>query len=134
MANNMTDYLEKKLLDHTLNVASYTFPTLHLALFTADPTETGVLTNEVANAGAYARQALNAKFTAAGSETSANTAEIAFPQASASWGTVTHIGIIDSATHGAGNMIYHGILDASRLVDTGTTFKIPIGDLSLTLA
>ena len=87
MANNMTDYLEKELLDHTLNVASFTFPTLHLALFTADPTEAGVLTNEVANAGAYARVALAAKFAAATSETSANTAEIAFAQATASWGT-----------------------------------------------
>ena len=134
MANNMTDYLEKKLLDHTLNVASFTFPTLHLALFTADPTEAGVLTNEVANAGAYARVALAAKFTAAASETSANTAEIAFTQATASWGTVTHIGIMDGSVHGAGNMIYWGLLDASRLVDNGTTFKIPIGDLSLTLA
>lgn len=134
MANNMTNYLEKKLLDHTLNVASYAFPTLHLALFTADPTETGDLTNEVANAGAYARQALVSKFSAATTETSATTAEIAFPQATASWGTVTHIGIIDSSTYGLGNMIYYGPLDAPRLVDLGTTFKIPIGDLSLTLA
>ena len=131
---NMTDYLEKELLDHTLNVAAFAFPTLHLALFTADPTDAGVLTNEVTNAGAYARVALAAKFSAASSEVSANTAEIAFTQATVSWGTVTYIGIMDSGTHGAGNMLYWGLLDASRLVDAGTTFKIPIGDLSLTLA
>jgi hypothetical protein len=40
--SQMTDYLEKKLLDHTLGKAAYTMPTtVYLALFTADPGDTG---------------------------------------------------------------------------------------------
>ena len=134
MANNMTDFLEKELLDHTLGVASWTMPTVYLALFTADPGETGTLTNEVTNANAYARVEISSKFSAAANETSSNTTEIAFVQATGSWGTVTHIGLMDSGTHAAGNMIYHGQLTASKDVGNGDTFKIAVGDLSITLA
>ncbi|WP_377846978.1 hypothetical protein [Bosea sp. UC22_33] len=55
MAGSASDYLEKKLLDHSLGVAAYTMPgTVYLALFTADPGEAGPGT-EVSGNG-YARQ------------------------------------------------------------------------------
>ena len=134
MANNMTDYLEIKLLDHTLGVGAFTMPTAYIALFTADPGETGDLTNEVPAAAAYARVEISTKFSAATNETSANTTEISFPQATGAWGIVTHIGIMDGTTQGAGNMLYHGQLTASKDVGNGDTFKIAVGDLSITLA
>ena len=133
MANNMTDFLEKELLDHTLGVASWTMPTVYLALFTADPGETGTLTNEVTNANAYARVEITTEMGTSSGGGINNTAEIAFTQASGSWGTVTYIGIMDSGTHGAGNMIFWGLLTVSKAVDSGDTFKIAATDLSATL-
>ena len=38
----MSNYLEEKLLDHTLGTSAYTHPsTVYLALHTADPTDAG---------------------------------------------------------------------------------------------
>jgi len=135
MADNMTDYLENEVLDHTLGVGvAYSQPTTYLALFTADPTDTGALANEVANAGAYARVALAGAFgTAASGGSIANDADITFPTATASWGTVTHIGIMDGNTWGAGNMLYHAPLSVAKAIGVDDTFKITIGNLTVTL-
>ncbi len=131
---NFTDYLENELLDHTLGVAAYTAPTVYLAAFTADPTDTGTQTNEVANSYAYARVALSGKFSAAASGSSSNTALVSFPAANGGdWGTVTHVGIMDDSAHNGGNMLYHIALTASQSITDGTTFEFQIGDLTMAL-
>lgn len=135
---NMTDYLERKLLNHCLCNSAYTPPsTVYIALFTADPTDTGDLTNEVTTAGGtlYARQAV--AFTALTTETTgqtANTAQIEFPEAGAAWGTVTHLGIMDSDVEGSGNMLFHGALTTARVVDAGTQLIFKAAQLTVTLA
>jgi hypothetical protein len=63
---------------------------------------------------------------------SLNNAAVEFPQATASWGTVAYIGILDAAT--SGNLLYHTILDTAKTIDTGDIFKIATGSLSVTLA
>jgi len=45
---------------------------------------------------------------------------------------ITHWAIIDNAAHGAGNMIWHGALTASKVIGDGDTVQIAIGDLDLT--
>jgi hypothetical protein len=45
---------------------------------------------------------------------------------------VTHVAIYDAST--GGNMLAHGALTASKTVDSGDTFTIAAGALSLTLA
>ncbi len=55
---SMSDYLERKLLDHTLGTTAYTFPsTVYLSLHTADPTDVTAtaLSTEVVG-GSYGRQ------------------------------------------------------------------------------
>jgi hypothetical protein len=131
-----TDYLEKEIIDHILGKGSLNWSPPaqpYLALFTASPTDTGSMTNEVANANAYARQAIN--FATPSSDGSlANSGDVTFPQATGSWGTVTHFGIVDSSTHGAGNMLYHGALTASRTIDTDDILIVQSGDLVISEA
>jgi hypothetical protein len=57
-------------------------------------------------------------------------AEIAFPQATADWGTVVAFAILDAVS--GGNFLYWGDLTASKVVNNGDTFKFPSGDIDLT--
>jgi len=123
-----TDYLENKILDHVLGVAAYTAPTPYVALFTADPGESGDTTNEVSGGG-YARVDASSAFGSAASGSSSNSSDIAFAQATADWGTVTHVAIMDAAT--GGNMLYYGALSASKTVAANDTFKFEAGELKL---
>lgn len=138
---NMSDYLENALANHVLRTSSYTKPTvLAVALCTAAPSSSddGSTITEVADSYAYARQTLNPSDsnwsdpTAGTQGETTNLVEVAFPQASGgTWGTVTHIAICDSATHGAGNMLFYGELDTEETVNDGTTFTFPIGNLAI---
>lgn len=134
-----SDYIEQRVLDLVLrNGAEHSYAgsgTVYVALFTTATSDAGGGT-EVANSNAYARTAVT--FGAIGAATDgiiSNSAEVAFPQASGgAWGTVSHIAIVDSATYGGGEFIYHGALTASKAVDENDTFKIAIGDLDITLS
>jgi hypothetical protein len=111
-------------------------PTVYLALCTADPTDagTGAAMNEVADAGSYARIAVTAGFgTAAAAGAISNDAALTFAAATGAWGTVTHWALLDSTTHGAGNMLIHGSLTVSKAVTSGDTMRFPIGDIDITL-
>jgi hypothetical protein len=125
----MSNYLENALINVTLRNTAYTTPTIvYLALYTTDPTDAD--TGTEVTGGSYARQAVT--FGAPSNGASTNSAAIEFPQCTASWGTVTHVGIRDAST--AGNLLYHTPLDASKTIDSGDIFKIAIGSLSVTLA
>ena len=123
-----SDYLELKILEHTLGITSYTAPTTtYLALFTSDPTDAG--TGTEVSGGSYARQSISWNTPSSGATT--NSADVTFPQATANYGTVTHIGIYDASS--AGNLLYHGALSASKSVETNDTFIVEAGDLSVSL-
>jgi hypothetical protein len=125
----MSNYLENALINATLRNTSYTSPTtVYLGLYTSDPTDADSGTEVTGNA--YARQAIT--FGAPSNGVTTNTAAIEFPQATGSWGTVTHIGIEDALT--GGNLLYHSPLDASKTIETGDVFRVAIGSLSVTLA
>lgn len=138
----MSDYLEDELIKHLFRTGSFTKPTvMAISLCTADPTDsgTGASMSEVANSGAYARVDVppldaNWRATVAQDGETNNVAAITFTTATGSWGTVTHVAICDSATHGAGNMLFYGALTASKTVANGETFEFAIGALTITLA
>ncbi len=112
--SKMSDYLEKKLLDHVLRNTAYTPPaSVYLALFTTDPTDAG--TGTEVTGGAYARQKITFGAASSPGGTASTTADIAFPVATANWGTVTHVGIYDAAT--AGNLLFHGALNTPRTIN-----------------
>lgn len=127
-----SNYLENKVLDHVLTATAFTQPARYLALFTADPGEAGAFTNEISTSGtAYARQAVT--FAAASSGSSATNATVTFPTATANWGTVTHVAVVDGDTEGAGNVLFYGAVTVSKLIETGDTFQISSGNLTISL-
>ena len=125
----MSNYLENAVINAVLRNTSYTSPSVvYVGLFTSDPTDAGSGT-EVAG-GSYARVAVT--FGAPSNGVSTNSAAVEFAQATANWGTVSHIGIHDALT--TGNLLFHTALDTSKTIETGDIFKIATGSLSVTLA
>lgn len=124
---SFSNYLENKVMLHVFGGTSYTAPaTLYVGLYTSDPGE-GDTGTEVSG-GSYARQ--SAAFTITGNA-AANTAAIEFPTATASWGTVTYVGIRDASS--GGNLLASGALTTSKTISSGDVFRIPAGDLDITL-
>lgn len=132
MANNLSDYLENKLLDHTVGKTSYTMPTAYIALYTVTPSDSGGGTE--VTGGSYARvTTAGANWNAASGGSTSNSADLTFPTASASWGTVVAVGILDASS--AGNLLWWGPLTSNKTVDSGDTFKFAGGTPgALTLA
>lgn len=141
----LSDYAKKKAADLFFGAQAYTAPvTLYVGLWTASLTDasTGVTAGEVSG-GSYARLAVTNNLTnfpaASGSGTvsKSNGTLLTFVTATADWGTVTDIAIVDSSS-GAGNIIAHGqVLDptaltpVSRVVKNGDTVLINITKFSL---
>ena len=124
-----SNYLENALINGTLRATSYTAPTtVYVGLFTDDPTDAGSGTEVSGNA--YAR--VSATFAAPSNGAAATNADVQFPQATGTWGTVTHFAIFDALT--TGNMLYHGALTTSKTIEIGDVFKIASGSLTVTLA
>lgn len=130
MAGSLSDYAENKLLDHVLGTTSYTKPTTYVALYTVAPSDSSAGT-EVSNSGgsSYARQA--ASFSAASGGTTSNSANIDFTDMPAC--TVVAIGILDSGTIGAGNLLVWGTLATNKTLDLLDTLRIATGDLDISL-
>lgn len=124
-----SDYAECKILNLMREVAWTAFPA-YVALFITATADDG--TGTEVTGGAYARQPAGLLEATGASGTTSNTADITFPTATADWGIVTHLAVMDAVT--GGNMIMHSILDASKTVNNGDTFKINAGDLDLTIA
>ncbi|GAG79654.1 unnamed protein product, partial [marine sediment metagenome] len=82
--------------------------------------------------GSYARQLAGLSEATGSGGTTSNAAEIAFPTATANWGTVTHVALMDAVT--SGNMIMWSALDAEKTVNDGDTFKINATELDITIA
>lgn len=132
-----SDYLELEVLDHVLGkgTRNFTSPSdLYIGLHTADPLDAGSGTEVSGNA--YARAAVTfdaASQPSTGYTFADNSATVTFATASGgNWGTITHIAIWDALT--TGNMLFHGALTASKIVNDGDTFQIQAGNLVITLA
>lgn len=131
-----SNYLENKVLDHVLTATAYSAPaTRYLALFkntsgnAATNLEAGTLTDEISG-GSYARKAVT--FAAANSGTSATNATVTFDTATASWGTVTHVAVMDALT--SGNVLFWGAVTTPKTIDSGDTFQVSSGNLTISLA
>ena len=127
---SFSDTFETRVLTWVFTNGAATRPTSwHLALLTSDPADDASGTEVSTSGTAYARQ--SAAFTVSG-DTASNSAAIEFPTATASFGTVSHVAVFDAAT--SGNMIAYAALTASKAIDTGDVFRVPSGDLDITLA
>lgn len=129
----LVDGYENELLDGLTGVTQLTTPAIvYLALFTADPTDTGSVTNELTSPG-YARQSIAGLFSAATGTngTSSNTSEINFAAATGDWDGVTHVGFMVSDVETTDDMMSNIQLDASITILNGQTFTFAVGSLTL---
>ena len=125
----MSDYLENEILDHILGTGAYTMPTtVYVGLSTGSFNDDNSGTELTGNG--YARVSIS--FGAAASGTASNDAAVEFSAATGSWGTVSHFGLFDAST--SGNLLIHGALTASKVIDTGDILKIAVGDMDITAA
>ena len=132
LTGGMTDYLANKLIDLLWRAQAFSWPAnTYVRLVTSTPTNAagGV---EVSG-GSYARVTLasslaaisgtqGAGTTVASTGTSgrvSNNATLTFATPTASWGTVTHSEMMDSATLGAGNRLWWAPLGTPRTISLG---------------
>lgn len=128
---SLSDYLENAILDHITGQATYTAPTVYVALLTGsyDGTDAnfGSLV-EVTGVG-YLRQTV--EFGAAASGQVANTAAVTFGPSGESWGQITALALYDQSS--TGNLLFHGALLVPKTVGSGDSLVIGIGSLTVTL-
>lgn len=131
MADNLTDYLENAYLGH-ITGTPFTAPTnLYLALFTVAPTDATAGTE--VSGGNYARVKVTWGTPSGGSV--ANTASLRFPAsgtATSNYGTIVALGLLDAST--AGNLLVYGNLSATVTINTGDTYTITAGGITLSLS
>ena len=125
----ISNFLQNAIINATLRNTTYTsVATVYVSLWTTDPTDAGSGTE--VSGGSYARTAVT--FAAPSNGVTTNSADVTFPTATGTWGTVGWIGINDALS--SGNLLYHTPLDTSKTVTSGDIFKISTGNLSVTLA
>lgn len=126
--NAFTNYLENKIMAYVFSGTAFSSPSasLYVGLFTAAPGEGGGGT-EVSGNG-YNRKIVALTTT---NDASTNGAAVEFNTATGSWGTITYIAIFDAVT--SGNMLAYAELTTSKTIATGDVFRIPAGDLDITL-
>lgn len=125
----MSNYLENKLIDQLFRGQAFTFPaTLHFALFTSAPGETG---GTEVSGGGYARAAVTASLANfAGTQgagtteassgtngTTSNNTAITYPTPSANWGSIVGVGVFDAVT--GGNLLIYSALTTPKTVNNG---------------
>jgi hypothetical protein len=128
-ALSLSNVFETRVLTWLFTGDAVTRPSsFYIALFTSNPAEDASGTEVSTSGTAYARQ--SATFTVSGNEAT-NSAAIEFPTATASYGTVTHIGVYDAST--GGNLIAYAALTTSKAIDTGDVLRLPANDLDITM-
>jgi hypothetical protein len=127
---SFSDDAEAKVLDHVFGLATYTQPTLYVGVSTADPGEDGATLAEPSG-NAYARVATTAASWERTAAEVSNAAQLAFPEATGAWGSLTHFAVFDAAT--AGNIVFYGALTTAKAIAANETLRFPIGNLTFTL-
>jgi hypothetical protein len=136
----ITSFASNKVLDWNFGGTSYsgTLPgTYYFGLSTTTINFDGTGATEPSG-GSYARVAfVNSKsgstWGSAGAVTPGvltNAGAVTFPESSASWGTITYVGMWDAST--AGNIWWFDVLSPSRAIASLTTTIFAIGSITVT--
>jgi hypothetical protein len=135
-----TDFLELVFNNTTVSGigsdglrGSTTAGNLSVALFTVDPGEAGVATNECVYTS-YARVLVartSGGWTIAG-DTVSNTAAVTFPECTGAPETATHFAICKSDTETTNDLIFYGQLDSSLAISSGIIPEFIIGAIEVT--
>ena len=105
--NHMSVCLKNKVLTDNLRTKA-----VYAALFNAEA--------EIVQ-GSYSRQIIS--FVEPVDGQTSNTEDVLFPIASEAWGTITHIGIFDSAVKG--NILFKSPAEFVKTIDISSQYKIP---------
>jgi hypothetical protein len=127
-----SDDLENKILDHIYGGPDYTrLGTVHVALFTAAPSDSGGGTE--VSGGSYARVAVTnnaTNFPAASGGAKSNGTAITFPAPTANWGVILAFAIMSAATGGV--ILHWGLITPNKTVNNGDPApSFAAGDLDL---
>ena len=128
MSNSAENKVLKALLQGT-DIDFRASANLYMALFTADPTESGVFTNE-ANYTSYTRVAVpKASAWTDGGSTFTNSGLIQFPQCTGGTNLITHFAFCTLAT--GGEVVVSGALNASLNISSGIQPQFSASSLSV---
>ena len=129
----ISDYLADALLNFICRGTAYSKPTKAVALCTADCTD-AALGTEVTNANGYQRKTITG-WTVSGNSAS-NTSEETFNAPSGTFsGAITAMALVDSATHGAGNMLfYDNSPGGTGTPGNGDTIKIAASGFAVSIS
>ncbi len=131
----LTDYLEKKLLDHIFGQAAFTRPNeLYLGLSTtafADSDNGSTASAKEPSGNSYARVRIDniSEYNTSGDDIR-NNSSIDFAESTGSWGSIGYWGIFDGSSSSA-NMLMHGSFSSATTVASGDQFRISTGDLEI---
>lgn len=98
----------------------------YIGLYTAAPGEAGGGTE--VSGGSYVRESVT--FTVSG-DTASNDATIEFTAATAAWGTITHVAVLDAVS--GGGIIAYAALDVTKVIGIGDILRFNAGDIDVTL-
>jgi len=131
---SLSNYIEDEILDHFLLTGDYTPETnLYIGLSTADPTDDASGIAEPSGNG-YAR-VNHDSWDAAASRATENTGTVTFPEATGTWGTITHFFIcnhLTNATFGTNvELIAHGALSGSKTINSGDNASFADGAIDV---
>jgi hypothetical protein len=126
MAGSASNYLENKLIDHSLGTTTFTKPTsVYLALYTVSPSDSSSGTE--ATGGSYVRKVIT--FSASSSGSTVNNTSITFSTMPTA--NIVAIGIIDAIT--SGNLLYWANLASNRALIAGDSIVFPSGSVVVSL-
>jgi hypothetical protein len=138
VAGSKSDYLEAKVKNETLGAVAYSAPaTVYIGLWTAALADAshGGTTGEVSG-GSYARVAVTnntTNFATVTTGAKVNTTAWTFPAATASWGTVSYVGVFDGNAGTSGdNLLLWADLTTAKAIGSGDTATFNASDFSWT--
>lgn len=132
----ITSYSANRVVDYNFGGTAYSggLPaTYYVGLSTSTINFDGTGATEPTGIGSYARVAFTNNKTNFGTSSNGiltNAVAVNFAESSASWGTVTHVGLWDALT--AGNIWWFDALSPSRAVASLTTVIFSAGAITVT--
>lgn len=134
-----TNYGSTQVLNGLIGKGTGPLSNCYIALSTTAPNADGTNFTEPSSAAGYARSIIGLSGTTATqvmsnptAGASSNTSIIFFPEATASWGTVTHFGLYSSQT--GGSLVLYGTLTNPIAVAANYVPLFRVGNFSLTLS
>lgn len=131
-SGGFSDYLANAVLQHLLGVQTFPMPTsLYLMALLGQPTNGGVY--EEVTGGGYTRVLTNNLWGSAAGRLIENRADITFPAATGDWGTISHVGLIQTSTPNLGILYWWAPLSTVDTIVNGETLVFPANDIRISI-